>query len=69
MRRLIAVENDSSLARDPDSNAILTVDINKLQQYRRQRALVQDKDEMINNLNERVSSLEQLVVSLINKEK
>lgn len=69
MRRLITVENDSSLARDPDSNAILTVDINKLQQYRRQRALVQDKDEMINNLNERVSSLEQLVVSLINKEK
>lgn len=67
MRNLIPVENDNSLARDPNSNAILVVDKSKLQRYQRQMSAMEGKEHKINMLNDRIEKLEQLINDLINK--
>ena len=67
MRTLIPVDSDSSLARDPVSNAVLVTDINKLYRYRQQKQLLDGKEEKINMLNDRIVKLEELINTLINK--
>jgi len=67
MKPLIPVDSDSSLARDPVSNAVLATDINKLHRYRQQRQILDDKEEKINMLNDRIIKLEELINTLINK--
>jgi hypothetical protein len=67
MRNLIPVENDTSLARDPNSNAILVVDKSKLQRYKRQMSAMEGKETKINMLNDRIEKLEQLINDLLNK--
>jgi hypothetical protein len=67
MRRLIPVESDNSLARDPASNAILATDRSKLQQYQRQHHILEAKEDKINILNDRITALENLINTLINK--
>lgn len=67
MRSLVPVESDSSLARDPVSNAVLVTDINKLHRYRQQKMALDGKEEKINMLNDRILKLEELINTLINK--
>lgn len=67
MRSLVPVESDSSLARDPVSNAVLVTDINKLARYRQQKMALDGKEEKINMLNDRILKLEELINTLINK--
>lgn len=67
MRTLIPVDSDSSLARDPVSNAVLVTDVNKLARYRQQRQILEGKEEKINMLNDRIVKLEELINTLINK--
>lgn len=67
MRSLVPVESDSSLARDPVSNAVLVTDINKLARYRQQKLALDGKEEKINMLNDRILKLEELINTLINK--
>lgn len=67
MRSLVPVESDSSLARDPVSNAVLVTDINKLARYRQQKMVLDGKEEKINMLNDRILKLEELINTLINK--
>lgn len=67
MRNLIPVESDSSLARDPATNAVLATDRNKLKRYKNQRRSMEGKEEKINMLNDRIIKLEHLINELINK--
>lgn len=56
----IKVENDS-LVRDKTTGAILETDISKLHKYRARKSAMQQKDDMIYSLNERINKLEQLL--------
>lgn len=67
MRTLIPVDSDSSLARDPVSNAVLVTDINKLNRYRQQRQILDGKEEKIEMLTDKIVKLEELINTLINK--
>ena len=67
MRALIPVDSDSSLARDPVSNAVLVTDINKLHRYRQQKQIMDGKEDKINTLNDKIIKLEELINTLINK--
>lgn len=60
------MDSDSSIARDPNSNAILTIDKNKLQRYKKQQMVLEGKEQKINNLNDRILKLEELINTLIN---
>ena len=71
MKSLIPVDSDSSLARDPVSNAVLVTDINKLHRYKQQKQLrkqmLEGKEEKIEMLNDKIVKLEELINTLINK--
>lgn len=67
MRTLIPVDSDSSLARDPASNAILATDKTKLHRYKMQQSILEAKEDKINILNDRISALENLINNLLNK--
>lgn len=69
MRPLIPVETDSSIARDPVSNAILTTDKCKLERYKKQLAAAQRKDDQINILNEKLNQLEDLIQKLMDNKR
>lgn len=64
---LVKVENDPSLARDPNSNAILSVDVNKIQQHRRHRMAMEDKEQKLIDMQEKIEKLEHMINNLINK--
>ena len=57
---MIKVENDT-LARDTSTGAIIETDLAKLQRHRSRMAAVQNKDDIIQTLSERINRLEQLI--------
>jgi hypothetical protein len=57
---IIKVENDT-LGRDPNTGAIVETDTSKLIKYRARKTALQQKDDMIYSLNERINKLEQLI--------
>jgi len=61
----LQVENES-LVRDKSTGAILETDISKLQKHRARKSAMQQKDEMIYSLNERINKLEQLIERITN---
>ena len=65
---LYKVENEETLRRDSNNNAILETDMNSLELYRRRREQVKQKDKEIQEMKEEISNLRDLVYSLINKE-
>ncbi len=65
---LYKVENEETLRRDSENNAILETDMNSLELYRRRREQVKQKDKEIQEMREEISNLKDLVYSLINKE-
>jgi hypothetical protein len=62
---LIRVENDT-LARDSVTGAIIETDITKLHKYRARKALMQSKDELIEDLSNRINKLEELIGRMAN---
>jgi hypothetical protein len=66
MRELIPVENDSTVARDPVSNAIISVDKNRLNSYKKQKELFLSKEEKIDMLFEKINNLETLLQRMLN---
>lgn len=64
---LVKVENESSLARDPNNSAILAIDTAKLQQHRRHRMAMEDKEQKLLDMQEKINKLEQMINTLINK--
>lgn len=56
----IRVENES-LVRDRITGAILETDTAKLNRYRARKSSLQQKDNLIDSLNERINKLEQLI--------
>lgn len=65
---LYKVENEETLRRDSENNAILETDMNSLELYRRRREQVKQKDKEIQEMREEIANLKDLVHSLINKE-
>lgn len=57
---IIKVENES-LVRDQRTGAILETDSAKLQKYRARKSALQQKDNVIEALSERINRLEQLI--------
>ena len=64
MRKLLPVEGEQSIVRDPSTSAILTVDRSALIRHRRLRESILSKDQQINNLNERLSNLENMIQTI-----
>jgi tetrahydromethanopterin S-methyltransferase subunit B len=64
---LIKVENEPSLVRDPNSNAILSIDTAKLNQSRQHRFALENKENQLKEMQEKINKLEELINSLINK--
>lgn len=56
----IKVENES-LVRDVTTGAILETDLGKLQRHRARIAALESKDQIIEDLTERINKLEQLI--------
>jgi hypothetical protein len=67
MEHLIPVESDSTIARDLVSNAIVSIDKNKLASYKKHKKLLLTKDQRINILDEKLKQLEQIVNKLISE--
>lgn len=67
MRTLIPVDSDYSLARDAESNAILATDKTKLHRYKTQQSILNEKENKLNILNDRISALENLITNSLNK--
>jgi len=65
---LYKVENEETLRRDSNNNAILETDMNSLELYRRRREQAKQKDKEIQEMREEIANLKDLVHSLINKE-
>lgn len=61
---VIKVENDT-LGRDPVTGAIVETDTSKLVKYRARKSAIQQKDDMIYSLNERINKLEQLINRMV----
>lgn len=61
----LQVENES-LVRDKSTGAILETDISKLHKHRARKSALQQKDELIYSLNERINKLEQLIERITN---
>jgi len=62
------VENEETLRRDSNNNAILETDMNSLELYRRRREQAKQKDKEIQEMREEIANLKDLVQQLINKE-
>lgn len=56
----LKVENET-LVRDKRTGAILETDAAKLHKYRARRSALQQKDDIIETLSERINRLEQLI--------
>jgi|TARA_Y100000114_G_scaffold41775_1_gene37221 hypothetical protein len=65
---LYKVENEETLRRDSNNNAILETDMNSLELYRRRREQAKQKDKEIQEMREEIANLKDLVQQLINKE-
>ena len=65
---LYKVENEETLRRDSNNNAILETDMNSLELYRRRREQAKQKDKEIQEMREELANLKDLVQQLINKE-
>lgn len=65
---LYKVENEETLRRDSENNAILETDMSSLELYRRRREQVKLKDNEIQEMKEEIANLKDLVQQLINKE-
>ena len=65
---LYKVENEETLRRDSNNNAILETDLNSLELYRRRREQAKQKDKEIQEMREEIANLKDLVQQLINKE-
>ena len=65
---LYKVENEETLRRDSNNNAILETDMNSLELYRRRREQAKQKDNEIQEMREEIANLKDLVQQLINKE-
>ena len=59
----IPVENEKHLVRDSTSNAILNTDKSALRTNRMRRKVMQEKDERLDELSNRLSQLEELIYS------
>jgi hypothetical protein len=65
MGNLLKVENET-LARDSTTGAIIETDITKLRKYRARKAIIQSKDELIEDLSNRINKLEELIGRMAN---
>lgn len=61
----LKVENES-FVRDKATGAILETDISKLHKHRARKSALQQKDDMIYSLNERINKLEELIGRITN---
>lgn len=64
MEDLIKVENEKGLVRDSRSNAILNTDLESLTRHRAQRRTLEQKEQIIESLTERLEKLESFVKKL-----
>lgn len=62
----LKVEEDLSLVRDVNSNAILANDVEELHKHRNRKILLKQKDNRIDELTSRVNKLESLIENLLN---
>ena len=62
----IKVENDASLVRDTNSNAILETDLAKLNRYKAIQNAVQQRETKIDDLVEKINKLEQIIERMTN---
>jgi ribosome-binding protein aMBF1 (putative translation factor) len=62
----IKVENDASLVRDTNSNAILETDLAKLNRYKAIQNAVHQREIKIDDLVEKINKLEQIIERMTN---
>ena len=62
---MIKVQNDS-LVRDLGTGALLETDITKLNRHRARRQALESKDQLIDDLTNRINKLEELIGRMAN---
>jgi hypothetical protein len=68
MKQLIKVQNNSNLAKDPISGAVININNTEIEQARLRKKIRQEEREKLTKLENEMSDIKQMLVKLMEKQ-
>lgn len=68
MKQLIKVQNNSNLAKDPISGAVININNKEIEQARLRKKIRQEEREKLTKLENEMSDIKQMLVKLMEKQ-